>query len=151
MRILPRNPFLPLPAMETEFIDALTAQYNLAGAAQLAHWNSVGENFYSYHLLFMRIYEMVEEKIDTLAEQARGKGVEIPAKIFNSVPEIEWDDCSELAKEVLKVCEELCEALDKLHKKADEKAEYGVLNVIEDILSDCNTVKYLLSSVINKI
>ena len=94
---------------------------------------------------------MVEEKIDNLAEQARGRGVEIPAKIFSSVPEIEWDDCSELSKEVLEVCEELCDALDKLHKKADEKAEYGVLNVVEDIMSDCNTVKYLLSSTVNKI
>lgn len=137
--------------METAFIDALTAQYNLAGAAQLAHWNSVGENFYEYHLLFMRIYETAEEKIDTLAEQARGKGIEIPAKIFNSVPEIEWDDCVDLSKEILKLVDELCDALNDLHEECDKKSEYGILNVIEDIMSDCNTMKYLLGSVVNKI
>jgi DNA-binding ferritin-like protein len=137
--------------METAFIDALTAQYNLAGAAQLAHWNSVGENFYEYHLLFMRIYETVEAKIDTLAEQARGKGTEIPAKIFNSVPEIEWDDCVDLAKEILKLVDDLCDALNDLHEECDKKNEYGILNVVEDIMSDCNTMKYLLGSVVNKI
>ena len=137
--------------METAFIEALTAQYNLAGAAQLAHWNSVGTDFYQFHLLFERVYKTVEEKIDVLAEQARGKGIEIPAKIFSSVPEIDWDDCTDLSKEILKLVDDLCKSLDGLHEECDKKNEYGILNVVEDIMSDCNTMKYLLGSVANKI
>lgn len=133
--------------MEKEFLNALTAQNNLAGAAQLAHWNSEGENFYEYHLLFERIYETASAKIDMLAEQARGKGIQIKASIFTDVPEIDWDTCQELAKEVKGLVDDLCDALKKLHAKADDSEEYGILNVIEDILSDCNTMRYLLGSI----
>jgi DNA-binding ferritin-like protein len=133
--------------MEKEFVDVLTCQNNLAGAAQLAHWNSEGIDFYQFHILFERVYETASAKIDVMAEQARGKGVQIPAKIFNDVPEIEWSNCSELAKEIRSLVDDLCSDLDKLHKKADEENEYGVLNVVEDIMSDCNTLKYLLGSV----
>lgn len=133
--------------MESAFIDVLTAQSNLSGAAQLAHWNSEGVDFYQFHLLFERIYETASAKIDVMAEQARGQRVEIPAKIFNDVPELEWSSCKELAKEVLGLVEDLCKALGKLHEKCDEAGEYGILNVVEDIMSDCNTMKYLLGSV----
>lgn len=133
--------------MESAFIDVLTSQINLSGAAQLAHWNSEGKDFYQMHLLFERIYETASAKVDIMAEQARGKGIQIPAKIFNDVPEIEWSTCAELAKEIKDLVDDLCESLDKLHKKADDKGEYGVLNIVEDIMSDCNTMKYLLGSV----
>lgn len=133
--------------MEKEFLAALTAQNNLSGAAQLAHWNSEGENFFEYHLLFERIYEIAKGKIDLLAEQARGKGIQIKASIFSDVPEIDWDTCQELAKEVKSLVDDLCDSLKKLHAKSDENEEYGILSVIEDILSDCNTMKYLLGSV----
>jgi DNA-binding ferritin-like protein len=68
--------------MKSQFITLLTAQHNLAAAAHLAHWNVRGSHFYEYHLLFERIYEMVKEKMDGLAEQARGHGIEIPASIY---------------------------------------------------------------------
>lgn len=133
--------------MESAFIDVLKAQSSLAGAAQLAHWNSEGIDFYQFHLLFERIYETAAAKIDTMAEQARGKRIEIPAKIFNDVPELEWSNCKELAKEVFGLVEDLCKALSKLHEKCDDAGEYGILNVVEDVMSDCNTMKYLLGSV----
>ena len=133
--------------MESAFIDALTAQVNLSSSAQLAHWNCEGEQFFHFHLLFEKVYETASGKIDRLAEQARGQGVEIPAKIFGSVKEIEWETLSELAKEVEKLVDELCEALDSLHEECDKKSHFGILNVVEDIMSDCNTLKYLLGSV----
>ena len=136
--------------MEKEFLAVLTSQYNLAGAAKLAHWNSVGTDFYHFHLLFERVYNMIDEKIDVVAEQARGKGVEITASIFTEVPEIDWDTCQELADEVLKLVDNLQESLDELHKKADDKSEYGILNVVEDIMSDVNSARYLLGSVNSK-
>jgi DNA-binding ferritin-like protein len=133
--------------MKSQFITLLTAQHNLAAAAHLAHWNVRGSHFYEYHLLFERIYEMVKEKMDGLAEQARGHGIEIPASIYHDVPELEWGSEMELAGELYKVCEEYCDALDKLHEKADDAGKYGLLNVLEDLMTDANTVKYLLGSV----
>lgn len=133
--------------MESAFIEALTAQVNLSSSSQLAHWNCEGEQFFHFHLLFERVYETASAKIDTLAEQARGQGVEIPAKIFNSVPEIEWETLPELSKEIEKLVDDFSEALDSLHEECDKKSHYGVLNVVEDIMSDCNTLKYLLGSV----
>lgn len=85
--------------------------------------------------------------MDGLAEQARGHGVEIPASIYHDVPELEWGNEMELASELHKVCEKYCEALDKLHEKADELSKYGLLNVVEDLMTDASTVKYLLGSV----
>lgn len=136
--------------MEKEFIDVLTAQNNLTSAAKLAHWNVDGTDFYPFHLLFEKIYGISDSKIDKVAEQARGTGVEIPAKIFTEVPEVEWSTPAELAEELCSLVKDLKEALGKLHEKADEKSEYGLLNVLEDIMSDCNTMCYLLGSVNKK-
>lgn len=136
--------------METAFIDVLKAQISLSGAAQLAHWGIVGKDFYQLHLLFERIYGMVSDKIDVIAEQARGQGVEIPAKIFHDVPEIDWSTSDELVEGLLDLVSDLKEALGKLHEKCDSEGEYGILNVVEDIMSDCNTVKYLLGSVVKE-
>lgn len=136
--------------MESAFIDALTKLNGLVGSARTCHWNVEGVDFYHFHLLFERIYEMAEAKVDSLAEQARGKDVEIPAKIFNDVPELDWATPAELAGELYKVVEEYCKALRKLHEKADDAGEYGILNLVEDMMTDASTMKYLLGSVNKK-
>lgn len=133
--------------METAFIDLLTAQRNFVGAAQLSHFNVDGANYYSFHLLFERVYGIVEEKIDGTAELARGYGVEIPAKIYHGVPELEWSTPEELAEELYDVAEDLCDSLKALHKKADDAEEYAVLSFVEDLMVDLAKVKYLLGSV----
>jgi DNA-binding ferritin-like protein len=133
--------------MESAFIDLLTAQRNFIGAAHLGHFNVDGPNFYQYHLLFEKVYGIVEEKFDGTAELARGYGVEIPAKIYHDVPELEWSTCEELTKELYGVAEDLCDALKGLHKEADEKEEYAVLSYVEGLMEDLAKVKYLLGSV----
>lgn len=134
--------------MKILFIQALELQNNLLGAARLSHWNVVGRDFYQFHLLFERIYETVEGKVDVFAEQARGLGIEIPATIFNSVPEVEWEKYEDIVEQLLKLNTEFKNGLLRLRSEADEAGEFGIVNVIEDILSDCNTIKYLLSSVL---
>ena len=133
--------------METSFIDLLTAQRNFIGAAHLGHLNVDGPNFYQFHLLFGRVYEIVEGKFDATAELARGYGIEIPAKIFHDVPEIEWSTCEELTKEIYKVAEDLCDAMKELHESADDKGEYAVLSFVESLMEDAAKIKYLLGSV----
>lgn len=134
--------------METAFIDVLTKLASLTYAAQLSHFNVTGEGgeFYSLHLLFERVYEMTGAHIDPLAEQARGNKIEIPAKMFHDVPELEWSTGKELVSELYTVAEDLCKSLDKLHEKCDEAGEYGILNLIEAAMTDIKSVKYLLGS-----
>lgn len=139
--------------MKDSFIDVLTKLNNLAGASQLAHWNITGDGgeFYSLHLLFGRVYEMVSSHLDPLAEQARGSKIEIPAKVFHDVPEIDWENGKELAEELHSIAEELCEAMETLHKECDEEGEYGILNLIEGAMTDLRSVKYLLGSSCGKV
>ena len=49
--------------------------------AKHAHWNYKGPEFYSYHLLFDRMYDDYEEFIDRLGERAAGKGQIAPGNI----------------------------------------------------------------------
>ena len=135
--------------MKILFIQALEFQNNLLGASRLAHWNVVGRDFYQFHLLFEKIYNIVDEKVDIFAEQARGLRIEIPASIFTSVPEVEWETYKDLVKIISGLNQDFKEALLRLRKEADEAEEYGIVNVVEDILSDCNTIYYLLSSVLD--
>jgi len=136
--------------METEFIKLLTSQRNFIAAAHLAHFNVDGPDFFSYHLLFERVYNIVEEKFDPTAELARGYGVEIPAKIYHDAPELEWATPAELTKELYGVAEEFCGAMKSLHEKADDSEEYAVLSFVEDLMVDMSKVKYLLGSVLKE-
>lgn len=109
----------------------------------------VGPDFYQYHLLFERIYGIVEENVDVLAEQARGIGVEIKAKIFNSVPEIDWATARDLCEGILELNNDFKNGLDRLHEEAEESRLYGIVNIVEGILSDCNVISYLLTSTLD--
>jgi len=137
--------------MEEIFLQALELQNNLLGASRLAHWNIEGSDFYQFHLLFERIYETVDGKVDGLAEQARGLGIEIRAKVFNSVPEIEWATSLELCEGLLELNMAFRDGLERLREEADESKLYGIVNIVEDILSDCNVISYLLNSVLNEL
>jgi len=136
--------------MDKEFIGALKAQFNLSACAQLAHWAADGINFYPFHLLFGRVYETASAKMDMLAEQARGNGIEITAEIFTDVPDIEWSTCEELTEKLYGMVEDYQKSLEKLHGKADDGGKFGVLNVVEDLMSDVNALLYLLGSVDKK-
>jgi DNA-binding ferritin-like protein len=137
--------------METLFLQALELQNNLLGAARLAHWNIVGTNFYQFHLLFEKIYEMVQKKVDILAEQARGARIEIRASVFNSVPELTWATESDICDGLQRLNGEFREGLERLREEAESGRNYGIVNIVEDILSDCNTIEYLLGSVLEEL
>jgi starvation-inducible DNA-binding protein len=133
--------------MNPVYIQVLEFQHNLIEAAHLAHWNVTGPDFYHFHLLFERLYETFAEKFDTMAEQIRGLGIEIPASIMNSVPELEWESPTELCKKLLGVVKELEGGLKRAREEAEEDTNYGLIAAIEDLLMECNTASYLLSSV----
>ena len=53
----------------SHILAALRAQYMLY---QTLHWQAKGPNYYGNHLLFQRLYESVEEEIDSAAEKLVG-------------------------------------------------------------------------------
>jgi DNA-binding ferritin-like protein len=132
--------------MKDQLIETLTALNCVANAAQLAHWNITGKDFYQLHLMFERIYGTLSGQLDGLAEQARGCGVEIPAKVFNSVPEVEWSSSEELVKEIGRLNSKYKSSLKDLHEDCGDAGNLGLVNLIEGYLTDVNTVEYLLKS-----
>lgn len=52
-----------------EVLAALRAQQWLY---QTLHWQAKGENFYELHLLFERLYDSLDDQVDTLAEKIVG-------------------------------------------------------------------------------
>jgi DNA-binding ferritin-like protein len=133
--------------MNPIYVQVLELQHNLIEAAHLAHWNVTGIDFYHFHLLFERVYETFAEKFDPMAEQIRGLGIEIPASIMNSVPELEWTTPAELCKELCNLVKELSEGLKRAREEAEGDRNYGLIAAIEDMLMSCNATCYLLESV----
>ena len=60
------------PAERSGWTRIITAAYGLYTLAYSYHWKAKGENYYSDHLLFQRLYEATEEDIDPIAEKAIG-------------------------------------------------------------------------------
>lgn len=137
--------------MNPIYIQVLEYQHNIIEAAHLAHWNITGVDFYHFHLLFERVYNTFAAKFDPMAEQVRGLGIEIPASIMNSVPEIEWTTPAELCKKLCDLVKELEAGLKRAREEAEEDKNYGFIAAVEDLLIDCNTICYLLDSVNSEI
>jgi DNA-binding ferritin-like protein len=132
--------------MNSLFHSVFASHLAFKGASQLAHWNVVGKDFYQMHLLFGKIYEILEGQTDTFAEQARGLGVEIPARAFNQVPDIEWSMNIELVEWLLTLCVRYRSDLELLRNVLEDEKQYGFVNVVEGFLTDSNTICYLLKS-----
>jgi len=61
-------------------LEALLADtYTLYLKTQNAHWNYVGKEFYSMHLLFEQQYQEMAEAIDEIAERVRALGFFVAA------------------------------------------------------------------------
>ncbi len=134
--------------MNSLFYSVFASLISFKSAAQLAHWNVVGKDFYQLHLLFERIYETLDAQVDTFAEQARGLGIEIPAHVFNQVPDLEWETGTDLVEWLMTLCLRYKSDLDLIRDVAEQEKQFGFVNVIEGFLSDSNSLCYLLKSVL---
>jgi DNA-binding ferritin-like protein len=134
--------------MNPLFPSVLTSLISFRGAAQLAHWNVVGRDFYQLHLLFERVYGILDGHVDTLAEQGRGLGMEIPARVFNEVPEVEWSTGFDLVSRLMGLCMKYRSDLELLRDVAEQEKQFGLVNVVEGFLTDSNIIHYLLGSVL---
>lgn len=134
--------------MNSIFILAFTSHFSLKGATQLAHWNVVGKDFYQLHQLFGKIYEIVSGHTDALAEQARGCGIEIPATVFNQVPEAEWSVGTDLVIWLKGLVVNYKTNLGLLRDQLEVEKNMGFVSIVDEYLSDANAILYLLESVL---
>lgn len=132
--------------MSSLFLSVFSSLLSFRGAAQLAHWNVVGRDFYQLHLLFEKVYETLDAQVDTFAEQGRSLGVEIPSSVFNQVPDTEWFTGYDLAEWLLTMCMRYKSELELIRELAEQEKQFGFVNIIEGFLTDSNTLCYLLRS-----
>jgi DNA-binding ferritin-like protein len=137
--------------MKNQFLAAFTSFHKANGAAHLAHWNVTGMLFFQFHGLFERVYTTLDGHEDSFAEQARGEGIEIPASVFNSVPELDWETPKDLVSEVLDLIDEYKSDLEDLHSACETKKNLGFINLIEGFLTDLNTLQFLLRATLDEL
>lgn len=128
------------------YLQVLAHLNAIAGCVRLAHWNVVGPDFYSAHVLFQKIYEMLEVHIDPVAEQLRGVGMEIEANVLNQTPEIGWESVQDLTSTLLLLSQGLSDSVKNGLSQAEHDGNTGFVSLLEVILFDINKIQYLLRS-----
>jgi DNA-binding ferritin-like protein len=112
-----------------------------------SHWQSQGANYYGNHLLFQRLYEAIQEEIDTLAEKIVGyfgnehvdnKIIMEKAKKWTD----QWD--GEIVQRALKSEQDLQDALKTAYDKLDKDKSLGLDDFLAATASAHETNLYLL-------
>ena len=107
----------------------------------VAHVNTVGRNFYSDHKLLQKIYEGLQENIDTLAEFLRTLRVMMPNCLstvteLSSTPDTEVTGTSEeLLQGVYDDLDIMIELYLDLNTGADEEGHPEIANFAQDQLT----------------
>lgn len=116
------------------------------------HWNVSGRSFYEYHLLYERLYGIVDGFIDRVAEQARAYG-RAPGtfSIYLKMSSIQEDTYiptpEEMINNLVTDFNTLKATIYQATEASEESGDLGVENLLGDIAESVNTAIYLLSSV----
>jgi DNA-binding ferritin-like protein len=116
-----------------------TAMLQMQKQYQIFHWQTTS---FSQHKSFGKIYESLDENIDTFIETYMGKyGRVIAASRFN----LEMSNYSDL--NFITATDSYIEFLIGLNDMLDETRDSDLLNTRDEILGSLNRLKYLLSLV----
>jgi DNA-binding ferritin-like protein len=116
-----------------------TAMLQMQKQYQIFHWQTTS---FSQHKSFGKIYESLDENIDTFIETYMGKyGRVIAASKFN----LEMSNYSDL--NFASATDSYIEFLIGLNDMLDETRDSDLLNTRDEILGSLNRLKYLLSLV----
>ena len=124
------------------------AQNDFVISSRMCHWNVRGLHFYAYHTLFERVYNTVSDRVDTTVEVLSG------LEYIPSFREFSGPDAALLTSSPEALVAFLQEflalyyaALLALRDDVEGKPVYiGLINHIEELMQDCTTLMYLLSS-----
>ena len=103
------------------------------------HWNVEGPLFTQYHAFFEKIYEDVDDTIDTIGEWLRKFDVVAPYTLaefvaLNNMPDMKTDSNSPITmtRILLDANEKLIGDIRNMLTMADEQNEQGLLNFLAD-------------------
>jgi starvation-inducible DNA-binding protein len=117
---------------------AFASQYAFAIKAQNFHWNVEGSNFPQYHKFLGKIYEEVQDNIDTFAENIRKLGTYTPASFerFSMLSQIEDETqimpAEAMLAELYQDCEKMIQMFQVVFMLAEQNREFGLANFYAD-------------------
>lgn len=115
---------------------AFASEYAYMLKAQFYHWNVEGSNFPQYHKFLGKIYEEVQDNIDTFAENIRKLGTYTPASFerFSMLSRIEDETqivpADQMLAELLADSEKMCEMFKVVFVLSEQAREYGLSDFI---------------------
>jgi starvation-inducible DNA-binding protein len=115
---------------------AFASEYAYMLKAQFYHWNVEGSNFPQYHKFLGKIYEEVQDNIDTFAENIRKLGTYTPASFerFSMLSRIEDETqivpAEQMLAELLADSEKMCEMFKVVFMLSEQAREYGLSDFI---------------------
>lgn len=130
------------------FSNALYRQNNFVIVSRMCHWNVRGRDFYEYHLLFERVYNIVAERVDKLVEVLRAYDYYPTFEEFKGPGgSLGTSDQFEMIDLMLTALNAYYKSLDELRNESKEDAIFvGLVNLLEELMQDCTEVMYLLGS-----
>jgi len=130
------------------FNDNFVAYYR----SHVAHVNIEGRNFYSDHKLLQKVYEDLQNQIDSIAEKIRTLGDYMPCEIQDvlnnshiSTAEI-WGDSDYLINKITKDLEHLVEEYQSLIEISEEEDHDEIANYAQDRIMTLNRFIWMLRS-----
>lgn len=132
--------------MQASFIKVLTLAIAFKNYLQLAHWGVRGMFFYQYHELFGELYGLIDEDIDSLAEQANIRGVFLNSEIYIQPMALKSSSASDMVEGALLQVDQYKNSLLELCSEAERLDERGTCNMVEDIITKLEKVQYLLEA-----
>lgn len=126
--------------------------YTLYLKTQNYHWNVVGPNFMSYHLMFEKQYEDLAEAADTIAERIRALGEVAPASFeaflaLKSIPEGKSHyDAMKMIEDLVESHIKVCDWMKEICSLATEEVDDATLNLIGERLEVHEKTIWMLKS-----
>lgn len=133
--------------------ELLSILFSILIISQNIHWISSGENFYSDHLLFEKIYDKAKEHIDQVGEKSVAlfgeksvDAVELTSSINSIVRSYTKDDYEEQINQFNKLEEHLLQVVKSFYNKLKEnnKLTMGIDTLLMDISDTHENNIYLL-------
>jgi starvation-inducible DNA-binding protein len=120
--------------------------------SHVAHVNIEGRNFYSDHKLLQKIYEDLQDQIDSIAEKIRTLGEYMPCEIQDvlnnshiSTGEL-WGDSDYLIDKVLGDLEHLVMEYQTLIEISEEEEHDEIANYAQDRITSLNKFIWMLKA-----
>jgi starvation-inducible DNA-binding protein len=115
---------------------AFASEYAYMIKAQFYHWNVEGSNFPQYHKFLGKIYEEVQDNLDTFAENIRKLGTYTPASFERLSMLSRIDDetqivpAEQMLAELMADSERMCEMFKVVFMLSEQAREYGLSDFI---------------------